>query len=102
MFPKRRRVTARRDFDNESAGRREVVAIFKNRNFVPTGASNPRQAHKEKGSQALLAESDLLDAAFAEFHILILAEAWASSASLAFKIDGTTLASSSSSRRINR
>jgi hypothetical protein len=68
MFPKRCRVTARHDFDNESTGRREVVAIFKNRNFVPTGASNPRQAHRQKGSEALPVESDLLDAGFSEFH----------------------------------
>jgi len=102
MFPKGYCVTVRHDFDNESAGRREVVAIFKNRNFVPTGASNPRQANRQKGSEALPAESDLLDAPFSEFHILILVEGSASPASLPFKIDGTTLASSSSSRRINR
>src|SRR6267378_2697438 len=48
MFPKGYCVTVRHDFDNESTGRREVVAIFKNRSFVPRGASNPRQAHREK------------------------------------------------------
>jgi len=31
---------------------------FKNRNFVPTSASNPCQAHKQGGSQALPAASD--------------------------------------------
>ena len=75
MFPKGYCVTVRHDFDNESTGRREVVAIFKNRSFVPRGASNPRQAHRQKGSEALPVESDLLDAAFSEFHILILVEA---------------------------
>src|SRR6267143_4378192 len=48
MFPKGYCVTVRHDFDNESTGRREVVAIFKNRSCVPRGASNPRQAHREK------------------------------------------------------
>src|SRR5260370_23319350 len=48
MFPKGYCVTVRHDFDNESTARREVFAIFKNRNFVPRGTSNPRQAHREK------------------------------------------------------
>ncbi len=67
-------VTVRRDFDNESAGHREVLF-----------PSFP----------------DPLDASFSEFHIQSLVEASASRAFSAFKIDGTKRAPSSSSRRTN-
>jgi len=74
MAPKGNCVTVRRDFDNESAGRREAC---------------------------LTSFPDPLDASSAEFHIASLVEASASCVFRACKIDGTRRAPVSSSRRTN-
>src|SRR5258708_40358202 len=99
MFPKCYSVTARRDFDNESARRRGMVAILDSQLWAEARIRLAGGLLAES-SESLPAKSDLLDAAFSGFHSLILVEASASSALLACKIGGTTLASNSSSRRI--
>jgi len=100
MFPNRCRVTGRRDFDNQSTGRHEAVAILRIatlcRRAHPTRARlTSKEAHRLSRQHPTV-----LDAACSEFHSLILAEASAANAFLAFKIDSFTLASSSSSGRI--
>src|SRR5260370_5011750 len=99
MFPKCYSVTARRDFDNESARRRGMVAILESQ-LCAEGRIQLAGGSLAESSESLPAKSDLLDAAFSEFHSLILVEASASSALLACKIACTPLVSSSSSSRI--
>jgi hypothetical protein len=86
-----------RDFDNESAGRRKLWLPPVRGAAVDNRISARRIAvvHHD----ALVAESDSLDASSSEFHIVSRVEGSASHAFLAFEIDGTKRAPSSSFRR---
>jgi len=101
MSPKRRCVIEcrdlDRDFDNESAGRRNLRLPSLGSTAVDNRISAGRIAvvHRD----ALVAESDSLDASPSEFHILSRVEVSTSRAFLAFEIDGTKRAPGFSSRR---
>jgi hypothetical protein len=103
LSPKRRCVTVCRDFDRgfdkESAGRHKLWLPRSRGTAVDNRISAIRIAAVHR--DAPLAESDSLDASFAEFHIVSRVEASASRALLAFESDGTTHAPGSSSRRTN-
>ena len=96
---KRRDLIECRDFDNESAGRRKLWLPRLGGTAVDNRTSAIRIAAVH--SDALVAVSDSLDASSAEVHIVILIEASASRAFLAFEIDGAKRAPGSSSRRTN-
>jgi hypothetical protein len=103
MSPKRRCVIECRDFDrdcdNESAGRRKLSLPRLGGTAVDNRISARRIAAVHRN--ALLAESDSLDASSSEFHIVSRVEVSASRAFLAFETGGTKHAPGSSSRRTN-
>ena len=88
-----------RDFDKESAGRRKLWLPRLGGTAVDNRISAIRIAAVHR--DALVAESDSLDASSAEFHIVSRVQASASRAFLAFEIDGTIRAPGFSSRRTN-
>ena len=96
MFPKCCCVPARRDFDNESAGRRELVAISESQ-LCANARIQPVAGRKLSRQNPFC-----LTRYFLGFHILILMEPSASSALLACKIGGTTLASNFHLGEFNR
>jgi hypothetical protein len=86
-----------RDFDNESARRRKLWLPPVGGAAVDNRISARRIAAVHR--DALVAESDSLDASSSEFHIVSRAKASALRAFLAFEIDGTKRAPGFSSRR---